>query len=565
VSPQLLLELRQVAEYIGVSLPSDDDSLLGLVVQWLQDEGNADRVRFENAGIVFPCRTEEEPEVVQGDAQIVLEKVPLTSRRMLAVTSFSPKPSKIERQVDCVKTWLSAGLQVVAVQNKDEIDDLRKYFPAVEFVETDRNAMKVFNRPCVLVKDMARVIGERRQNGILINSDIEIHCDGFMEKIGTVNANEIRVGVRHNYRKRRDVCYEEPDGFDVFWLSPEMANDLPDLPLAIGVPFWDYWLPYHFIRRGFRVSIYDSPCFYHRYHTINWSDREYAKACRIIRRAYGDEHFTGQPFRRSLSRKPRPEADPWKILEPDGPEDVDFSMPQQPAIPSVIAVTALSLLPHHQEVQARCLQSWKAFGLEVACVQHPSEIGRLADQYQDVSYWIAKSDLGGMNRKTTQRINSLCNVAWQLSKPALVINSDIELHGDQLVLRGADPYQRTFFFGVRWNFDGDERWKAKREDFGLDAFLIAPEVAKKLPKMDFAIGKPMWDYWLPYHMQTLEYGMFAWGFPLLFHHNHPRLWGTDDWNMGAAWMSERYKLPPNHDWVAWRKTLPAPPPMDAIP
>lgn len=204
----------------------------------------------------------------------------------------------------------------------------------------------------------------------------------------------------------------------------------------------------------------------------------------------------------------------------------------------VLAVTALSEQPHHQRRQTICLDSWKSFGLTIVSVNTEQEIDRLKHQYPQVSNWIASYEETGSYRYPTQKIKRLCRVAEDLDHPILLINSDIQIEGDQssLVDRLGD---NKLVVGIRWNHDGDLT-NSTREHWGLDAFVITPEMSRSLPDLEFGIGRPAWDYWIPFHFERAGYELAFIGDPLFFHEAHPILWDDREWFFGAEQIGKHY-------------------------
>lgn len=221
---------------------------------------------------------------------------------------------------------------------------------------------------------------------------------------------------------------------------------------------------------------------------------------------------------------------------------------QQPSIAEFVAVTSLS--PRRLERQTTALDSWKRFGLIVVSVNTPDEIELMQAQYPQVDRWVANEKAGC----PTQPISRLANVTIDSDMPVLLINSDIEIHGYQSALVRR-VRERRAIVGIRHNYTR-HIYDSKREQWGLDAFLVYPELAKTFPeRTPFAIGKPMWDYWLPWHLEQLGVELDWIGDPLFFHELHPITWTQEECLNGREWIKEHY---PNGDvdWVAWRHARP---------
>jgi adenine/guanine phosphoribosyltransferase-like PRPP-binding protein len=225
----------------------------------------------------------------------------------------------------------------------------------------------------------------------------------------------------------------------------------------------------------------------------------------------------------------------------------------------LIAVTALSEQPHHRTRQTQCLDSWVRFGLSIIAVNTADEISRLREVYPQVSRWIESDEETGSYRYPTQKIKRLAKVAEEIDKPILLINSDIEIEGEQLTLidRLAD---KSLVVGIRWNYDG-ELANASREPWGMDAFVITPEMSRTIPNLEMGIGRPTWDYWLAYHFESLGYKMDFIGDPMFFHAAHTILWDDREWFIGADRVGEHYGIDIHTDFHAevLRRRWPFPP------
>lgn len=223
---------------------------------------------------------------------------------------------------------------------------------------------------------------------------------------------------------------------------------------------------------------------------------------------------------------------------------------QQPQITSFIAVTSVSPLPKHQQNQPRVFDSWKRFGLKIRAVNRSDEIEKLALLYPQIDEWVACDELVPHYSFHTQRINRL--VDQVADGPILLINSDIEIRGDQKRLLSILA-SGSVGVGIRYNYTG--HWRSgQREGWGIDAFLMTPEQAQTLPQLDFCIGRPMWDYWLPYHFDAQQIAMEWIGEPYFYHEAHPVHWSNADLDLGRKWIAKQYGRPEN--WEDVRRQWP---------
>lgn len=219
-----------------------------------------------------------------------------------------------------------------------------------------------------------------------------------------------------------------------------------------------------------------------------------------------------------------------------------FGWRGQKRISNFVAVT--SLAPHRFERQSVCLDSWRQFGLDVISVNSQAEIDSMASSYPQVSRWFVA------DANPTPKINSLIDVATAEDAAVLVINSDIEIYGDQSRLVDLVANRKNAI-GIRHNY-AETPGDATREPWGLDAYLIYPEQVAKLSRVGFTIGKPMWDYWLAVELEAI--GACEWiGDPYFFHRSHPVAWSQEECTTAHQIYADRFGA---KNWAEWRKSKP---------
>lgn len=221
---------------------------------------------------------------------------------------------------------------------------------------------------------------------------------------------------------------------------------------------------------------------------------------------------------------------------------------QQPAIQGVVAVTSLSPLDKHREVQREVLNSWKRLGLEVISGNSALECEAMRPLYPDVKFREVR--LSSSYDRPTPRISDLMKLGGD--RAVLLINSDIAIYGNQERLSLAIQDRRAIA-GVRWNWVGHPG-RAARENWGIDAFLLHPEQIYTFPDLDLAIGQTLWDYWVPYHLEQQGFPCEWIGDPYFFHREHPKHWGTESLAIGTSILSSHYD--PKYCWDTWRRSMP---------
>ncbi len=220
----------------------------------------------------------------------------------------------------------------------------------------------------------------------------------------------------------------------------------------------------------------------------------------------------------------------------------------QPGIDGLMAVTSLSNGNLHQH---DALNSWLAAGLSIMAVQQRREIDQLKQEYWQVKDFIAADTWQSAYDKPTVPISDMLAVASRLNTKILLINSDIEIEGSQQPLIDARD-STAVSVGHRHNYSTDKS-RNTPEEWGLDAFILSPQHASLLDRERYEIGRPMWDYWLPYALKHSGFKLETIQAKLFYHRSHPQRWTQTEWQLGADWFQARFG--PVHDWVQFRKTL----------
>jgi hypothetical protein len=196
---------------------------------------------------------------------------------LVVVTSFSPLEGHAVAQRFALQSWLRLGLKVISGNSEAECKSLRKRYPDVEFREVESST--AFTRGTPKIRALMNLGGSSPI--LLINSDISIYGDQSL-LVDAVVKRRALAGIRYNWEVHPGHGELEACGIDAFLLFPEQIETFPNLDLAIGQPFWDYWLPYHLEQKGFAFDWVSSPYFYHRQHSVYWDAPAYKKGNEII-------------------------------------------------------------------------------------------------------------------------------------------------------------------------------------------------------------------------------------------------------------------------------------------
>jgi hypothetical protein len=212
------------------------------------------------------------------------------------------------------------------------------------------------------------------------------------------------------------------------------------------------------------------------------------------------------------------------LLNPDGSQQA-----YQRALNAGTIFALTSLSPALQNVirTRQCIKSWRDAGMHVLAFNHPSEISVLAKLY-DIDFVPVLKTSESIFGKHLVPINVMLDWAAEQNVPALIINADIELQLTDWELKRirllADGGLCCF---IRYNHNGNTAY-AERDLYGIDAFLFHGRGAPQFPVSFLSMGKPSWDYWLPYTFATRGHPIYTVEFPAAFHRNHKQHWSLED-------------------------------------
>ena len=199
---------------------------------------------------------------------------------------------------------------------------------------------------------------------------------------------------------------------------------------------------------------------------------------------------------------------------------------------TIFALTSLSPAPASEAAQKEAIRSWRAAGLSPVTFHHPSEAASIRGRYDIPVVEVHETTEAQFGRPFVP-IHALLRFAQEKDAAALLINADITLqlkHWEMKRLRHVAAGGLCYF--IRHNHDGDVR-RAKREPYGIDAFLLHGRHASLFPASFLSMGQPFWDYWLPHTFAAAGKPVYCVEYPVAFHRNHARRWSDAAWHACA--------------------------------
>ena len=234
-----------------------------------------------------------------------------------------------------------------------------------------------------------------------------------------------------------------------------------------------------------------------------------------------------------------PEANQWEPIRPKQNRQADKPNP------TVIKDhdyqgecnirVATSLNPNRVRRHLTCIRTWRNMGLDVVAYQKKSEIELLSPLFPEIEFRESPVDVDGK-----VPIEILAKNAD--SEPTLIMNSDLEIYGDQKTFVKNWGSGDEVRIGYRWNYD--DIFHCEQEEYGIDVIRITPDMVKYLEGSDLCVlGKPAWDWFVAPYLAFQGFKLERVNTPEFFHQNHETTWTDGESNSTRDKLASKYSLP----------------------
>lgn len=202
-----------------------------------------------------------------------------------ALTSISPKHIMGHVQPMATKSWVDAGFKVISFNCPSEILTLKEAFPDVEFISCYRTMEGVFKAPYVPI---SAFIDYAKEHGLeqvmLINSDIVLRDESNdFDKYWDWAVNGLVISNREEHDGTFTNWNRYLLGFDVFIINSMHYHLIPQSMFCMGQTWWDYWIPYRFIKHQVAVTEVREPLFFHQVHDIQYDNYDWVRMTEYFR------------------------------------------------------------------------------------------------------------------------------------------------------------------------------------------------------------------------------------------------------------------------------------------
>jgi protein O-GlcNAc transferase len=196
-----------------------------------------------------------------------------------------------------------------------------------------------------------------------------------------------------------------------------------------------------------------------------------------------------------------------------------------------------SIAPGNLESQRLALQSWQVLGFKVISLNNSSEVTILRSLYPHTTFHAVSRDA---ELEVGKPLIYLDHV-WEYLQNACVktetgngifgiINSDIHLKVDfddlALIEREA---KQSLVVSSRIEVENPDQTTGRIYTRGFDAFFFDADLLAKLPKSNYCLGMPWWDFWLPLIAQQHSVPIKYLTTPAAYHVQHRINYRSDLW------------------------------------
>lgn len=200
-------------------------------------------------------------------------------------TSIAPVDER-DVQPGAIESWLTLGFTLVSVNTAEEIEVLRPMYPGVNFVVAERTAERFAGRPVPFIFDLLNAAKRQATDGQVIgltNADIVLRpLDGLPTFMAEEAEGCVLLGPRVDVPDQQAMAgftpLPEPVfslGYDYVLMGHDVTAEFDDSPFAMGMPFWDFWLPLTAYLAGRPLKALNSPVALHVAHETQWDDTIY--------------------------------------------------------------------------------------------------------------------------------------------------------------------------------------------------------------------------------------------------------------------------------------------------
>lgn len=206
---------------------------------------------------------------------------------MNIITSIIPKKDDV--QAKCIKSWFKCGFNVYSINCKTEWEVIKKYYNGVVLIEPKNTSRELYKTkiPYPSILDILEFVFNQKGSTWITNSDIYLELkDGYKRNIAICSESDLIFGNRFDVisldNRKEGIFYGS--GYDWFVVHKNFEHLFKNIKnhFCIGQPFWDYWIPLTYIRKGMSPTLCMTKIAYHQKHSLKWDDESFYHYCSML-------------------------------------------------------------------------------------------------------------------------------------------------------------------------------------------------------------------------------------------------------------------------------------------
>lgn len=187
---------------------------------------------------------------------------------MIIVTSLSPGHANVDNQATAIESWQQFG-KCYSLNNPMEVNKLKDLYRGIEFVETHKTVQVLIKKPMVCINAMIDFAIAKDEDLLLTNSDI------IITKLPELKQDGITMISRYDYMESFEDAKIFSAGFDVFFIPKKFLKVFPTSIYAMGVSWWDYFIPFRAMEAKVPVYWPQGKYALHKWHETQYDYKEW--------------------------------------------------------------------------------------------------------------------------------------------------------------------------------------------------------------------------------------------------------------------------------------------------
>lgn len=187
---------------------------------------------------------------------------------MKVFTTINPY-GNFDAQTEALLSW-TKYYEVYSVNPSNEIEIAKEKYPFVNFISTDQ-IYEYSGKKLVRLIGIIDAIKKNADGQVaIVNSDIILS-----KKIEIEKPNDVIISTRWELDDGK--TYPFTNGYDLFIFDSKFAELFYNKNYVIGMPWWDFYIPFIAIKAGLKLYHLKSDVIQHRTHPTNYDSDTWIK------------------------------------------------------------------------------------------------------------------------------------------------------------------------------------------------------------------------------------------------------------------------------------------------